>query len=170
MICICFGTNDRWTSRLIRWATKSDVSHTWIEYPSDVWGGLWVAHSSADGVVKEPQERVRKKYPIYEAYECRVDLTDGFQWAREHVGHTKYDYGVIWNGLLLVIHGITKWEWLRRVAWRCASKLSCSEFNTSFLQGAGTVKGIEVYDAELTTSGALREFCRGTDDFSLVGS
>lgn len=170
MICICFGTNDKWTSRLIRWVTKSDVSHTWIEYPSEVLGGLWVVHSSSDGVVAEPQERVCNRYPTYEAYECLIDLSDGFRWARQHIGYTEYDYGVIWNGLLLVLYGLTQWEWLKKIVWRCASKLSCSEFNTGFLQNAGTAKGIEEYDAELTTSGALREFCRSSDDFPFVGS
>lgn len=163
MICICFGTNEKWTSRLICWATEAEYSHTWGEYPSSVWGGEWAAHSSSSGVVKVPAEAVRQEYPKFVAYECQADLSKGFEWARKYVG-AKYDYGVIWNALLLVLYRFTKWRWLWNVVSRNDAKLSCSEFWASLFKNA-EVPGAEKLDPELTTSRMLRAFCVKSDEF-----
>jgi hypothetical protein len=168
VICVCFGTNERWTSRLIRWATDAEYSHTWGEYPDVVWRGTWAAHSSKKGVVKIPAERVHEEYPKHIVYECKVDLSKGIDWARDRFG-ADYDYGVIWNALLLVIYRYTQWKWLEKIVARCETKLSCSEFWTGLLKNAGTVAGMEDMDPELTTSGALRQFMRYSDDFELIG-
>ena len=168
MICICFGTNDKWVSKLICWATDAPYSHTWIEYPSMVWGGLWVAHSSENGVNKMPQELVRKAYPESEIYECKLDMTDGFWWARNYVGVADYDYtAAIWNGFLLALYGLTRWRWLYKIVYRNAAKVTCSEFGAGFVKHSG-VAGAEDMDIELTTTGALRSFCKASDDFEII--
>lgn len=169
MIHVGFGTNEEWTSKLIRWATKSRWSHVWIEYPSEVWGGRWVAHSRADGVVKVPMERVEKMYPTRKIYECRLSvdrLTSGFGWARRHIS-ARYDYGVIWNGLLLVLYRATKWQWLWGIVTRNAAKFSCSEFVGGFIKEAG-LADTESLDPELTTPGDLEKLCSSSNDFWVV--
>ena len=177
MIVIGFGTNEKWTSKLIRWATRSEWSHVWIEYPSGVWGGRWVAHSWADGVVKVPLERVEAAYPKRVVYECRADLTEGLKWARQYIT-AGYDYGVIWNGLLLALHRATGWDWLTRIVARNAAKYSCSEFVSGIFK-ASEVRGVESsgvvggdtadrFDPELTTPGDLAKFCADSDDFWVV--
>ena len=169
MICIGFGTNEKWTSKLIRWATRSEWSHVWIEYPSGVWGGRWVAHSWADGVMKVPLEQIEQTYPTRKIYECRVQidhLAAGFNWARKYIS-ADYDYGVIWNGLLLVLYRATNWQWLWKVVTRNASKFSCSEFVGGFLKAAG-VNETESLDPELTTPGDLEKFCSSSNDFWVV--
>jgi hypothetical protein len=177
MIYIGFGTNEKWTSKLIRWATKSEWSHTWVEYPSGVWGGRWVAHSWKDGVVKVPLEQVEANYTKRKLYECRVDLSTGFKWARSYIT-ADYDYGVIWNGLILALHRATKWDWLMQIAARNAAKFSCSEFVASILKASG-VRGLESsgvvgddvedrFDPELTTPGDVERFCAASDDFWVV--
>jgi hypothetical protein len=166
MVRVGFGTNDKLTSRLIRWATRSPWSHVWLEYSSGVWGGQWAAHSWADGVVKVPLEQVHSTYPRRVVYECSLDLASGFQWARGHIG-ADYDYGVIWNGLLLVVHRATGWKWLWEIVARNAAKFSCSEFVAGLLKAAGAevVKGVE---PELTTPGELERLCAGSDDFMVM--
>jgi len=177
MICIGFGTNERLTSKLIRWATRSDWSHVWIEYPSGVWGGRWVAHSWADGVVKVPLERVEKAYPKRRLYECQVDVSDGLTWARKYIA-ASYDYGVIWNSLVLILYRATGWQWLKQIAARNAARFSCSEFVGGILKASG-VKGVESsgvvdpdavdrFDPEMTTPGDLERFCATSDDFPVV--
>jgi hypothetical protein len=169
MISVGFGTNDKWTSRLIRWVTRSPWSHVWIEYPSGVWGGRWVAHSWADGVVKVPIERTEATYPKSKIYECMIPvdvLSPGFSWARHHIS-AGYDYGVIWNGFLLVLYRSTGWNWLWKIVARNATKFSCSEFVCGFLKAAG-VNGTESLEPELTTPGDLEKFCAGSDDFAVV--
>ena len=169
MIVIGFGTNEKWTSKLIRWATDSPWSHCWIEYPSGVWGGRWVAHSWSDGVVKVPLEQVEAAYPKRKIYECRVDvdkLQPGFTWSRKYIA-ADYDYGVIWNGFLLVLWKATGWKYLHKIVHRNATKFSCSEFLAGFMKAAG-VTGTESLDPELTTPGELEEFCSSSDDFWVV--
>jgi hypothetical protein len=126
------------------------------------------AHSSVDGVSIVPSESVRSAYPKHVVFEVRVDLTRGIAWARDHL-EDDYDYGVIWNALLLVLYRFTKLHCLERLVWRCATKMSCSEFGTGLLKYAGTLPGMKGYDPELTTSGALRRFCRSSDDCVLIG-
>jgi len=169
MICIGFGTNEKWVSRLIRWATKSVVSHVWIEYPSGVWGGRWAAHSWDRGVVKVPLEQVEEAYPTRRIYELKIQvdqLSPGFDWARKRI-YAAYDYGVIWNGLLLVLHRATGWKFLEGAIHRNAAKFSCSEFVAGFLKAAG-VNGTESVDPELTTPGDLEKFCSSSNDFWVV--
>lgn len=166
MFLVGFGTNDRWTSKLIRWATKSKWSHTWIEYPEDVWGGRWAVHAWEDGVVKIPNERIRASYPEQRAYECQEDLSQGLTWARQYIG-APYDYGVIWNGLLLVVYGATGWRWLYDVVHRNAAKFSCSEFVAGVLK-ASSVPGTQDIDPELATPGELERFCSTSQSFWVV--
>lgn len=166
MICIGFGTNEKWLSRLIRWATRSPWSHAWIEYPSGVWGGRWVAQAWPKGIVKVPLKQVEEMYTTRRVYECKPNMEAGFQWAGSRL-YADYDYGVIWNGLLLVLHRVTGWAWLNQIVHRNTAKLSCSEFAAGFLKTAG-VRGAESLDPELTTPGALEKFCSSSDDFWVV--
>lgn len=166
MICIGFGTNEKWTSKLIRWATGSEWSHAWLEYPSSVLGGRWAVHSGAQGVVLVPLERVERAYTKRKIYECGAPLGPGLDWARKFIG-VSYDFGVIWNGLLLVLHRATGWEWLHRMVVRNAVKMSCSEFVAGILKASG-VAGTEDVDIELTPPGDLERLCYNSDDFQVV--
>lgn len=163
MICVGFGTNDKWTSRLIRWATRSEWSHAWIEYPSSILGGRWAVHAGPNGVVPVPIEQVEEAYPKRKLYECSVNLDLGFQWARNRIG-AKYDYGVIWNGIILVLHRVTGWEWLNEVVTRNAVRMSCSEFVAGILKASG-VDGTADMDIELTPPGDLERLCHDSGDF-----
>jgi len=167
MISIGFGTNRKWTSCLIRWATGSEYSHVWVEYESSVWGGTWVAHAGPKGVVKETQENVYKKYPKHRIYDFSGDLTKGLHAVKGDVG-ADYDYrSVIWNGLLLVLYTATRWNYLHSLVTRNTSKLSCSEFVAKILKECG-VEGTETFDPELTTPGDLERFCAHSDHFWVV--
>jgi hypothetical protein len=165
MVRIGFGTNDRLHSRLIRAATDSRWSHTWIEYESALWGGRWVAHASPTGVVKVPIERVLEEYPEHVRLSCSADLRGGFAWARSYVG-APYDYGVIWNGLIYAVHRATDWDFLHKIVWRNTAKFTCSEFVTGFLRAADvrTVAGLE---PELTPPVLLWKVCMQSGEFAL---
>jgi len=157
VIGIGFGTNDEFTSRLARWATGSAWSHVWIEYPSKVWGGQWVAHSTPRGIVKMPLAGVLRDYPVHVRFNCNHDVSKGFEWAREYIG-SPYDYGVIWNSLLYVVYRASHMKCLYNVVSRNASKYTCSEFVTEFLKVSG-VNSILQFDPELTSPGMLYDTC-----------
>ena len=178
MIRIGFGTTNKLHSRLIRWVTRSPWSHVWVEYESEEWGGWWAAHAGPTGVVKVPLEKVHESHTKRKVYECEVDLSKGLRSVREYVG-ADYDYrSVLWNGFLLLMSRVFAREWLVKIVSRNRSKMSCSEFVSSVMQGAGMFDsehaaevllalGVNVaeLDTELITPGALERFCAGSDDF-----
>ena len=182
MICIGFGANDSLRSKLIRWATGSEYSHVWIEYPSTCWGGQWVAHSAEHGVVKEPCERVRARYDRTYIFEVKdFDLTPGMQASKELLGR-RYDFKVIWNGLLLVLNRVLKSKWLWKLAAKDMSKLSCSEFVTVVMMRAGLpaiqsgefvhqvmgrlgIEGATEVEPEFVTPGNLFRLCKSSKTF-----
>jgi hypothetical protein len=163
MLHLCFGTNDKLYSRLIRWATGAHLTHAWVEYKSAVWGGWWVAHSTDRGVIKEVAEGVDARYPTHRKYECRADLSAGLQAVRSYVGTADYDWAVIWNALLLVLYRATNWEWLYRIVARNGAKMVCAELVGIILKESG-LAGTENFDPELMTTGMLDEFCASSED------
>jgi hypothetical protein len=166
VIYIGFSRGRSLRSKLIRWATAAEWSHVWVEYPSHVWGGRWVAHSAENGVVKVPAELYLASRETVKRFEVKPDITGGLEACREFVGK-RYDYKVIWNALLGVLWRATGWEWLKKIVSKDSSKLTCSEFVTSILKEAGVV-GTESMDPELTTPGDLESFCSSSDDFWAV--
>lgn len=165
MIRIGFGTNQRLHSRLIRWATDSSWSHTWIEYESELWGGWWAAHAAPHGVVKVPLDKVLREYPVHVRFSCPKGMGLGFDWARNYVG-APYDYGAIWNGFLFAIHRVTKWRFLHKIVYRNTAKYTCSEFVTGFLKAAD-VRSVAGLDPELTPPGVLFDVCLQSGEFSM---
>jgi hypothetical protein len=162
MITIGFGTEDTLKGRLIRWATDSPWSHAWIEYDSEVFGGGWVIHSWVDGVVLVPREQVYQKYPRRRLLQVvGGDVRNGLFWARGRIS-APYDFGMIWNALLLVTYRAFGWEWLRKLAMRNASRYTCSEFVGAFLRAAGILPSST--DVELLTPGDVLELCEKSDD------
>jgi hypothetical protein len=165
MIRIGFGTNNKLHSRLIRRVIDFRWSHTWIEYPSELWGGAWAAHAGPHGVVKVPLEKLHGVYPKHISFDCHVDVRGGFSWAHGAVG-APYDYGVLWNGLLYATHRATKWNWLRKVAMRNTARFTCSEFVTGFLKAAD-VRSVAGLDPELTPPDVLYRIVEQSGEFLL---
>lgn len=166
MICIGFGASDSVRSKLIRWATKSDWSHVWVEYQSRAWGGYWAAHSTEKGVVKEPAARVKRRYNRAVLFEAKFDLTPGMSSARTLVGKP-YDFMVIWNALLLILSRWIRYGWLVQYVSRDLSKVTCSEFVATIIKRSGLqeAKGL---DPELTTPGDLHRLCERSREFRIL--
>lgn len=168
MIRIGFGTNNKLRSKLIRWATKSEWSHVWIEYQSELWGGDWGAHAHDKGVIKVPLHKIYTEYTKRKVYYCHADadLKRGFQWAANRVGY-RYDYGVIWNGLLYFLYRLFGWLFLWKLVVYDRSEMTCSEFVAGFLKAAG-MQELQPEDPELLPPGDLEKECLGSSFFSEV--
>jgi len=162
-----FGTNHKWTSKLIRRATDSWCSHTWIEYGSLTYGGIWTIHAQSDGIVKERMAKVWKKYPTFRRFELvhvsQAQIREAIGYAIEQLG-TPYDYGVIGNGAKL-------WWWRQTGRYRSPRynprELHCSEFVTKVLHFLD-IEGVDILDPELTHPGKLYKFMENHPNFKPV--
>jgi len=109
-------------------------------------------------------KRVRARYDRIYVFEVKgFDLTSGMAASKELLGRA-YDFKVIWNALLLVIHRATKWKWLWKVASKDISKITCSEFVATVMKRAGLpeAKGL---DPEFVTPGDLFHLCKSSKTF-----
>jgi len=153
---IGLGTNDKFVSRLIRVATNGWCSHTWLEYSSIRFGGLWVIHATDTGVVRERIMDIWRRYPTRKRYEVRWDLTEGMRQAVEALG-TPYDYGsTLTNALLLVLNRYTSYA-PPDIA-RNPKLFNCSEFVAMILKASG-IPGHGQIDPEATSPIKLDSIC-----------
>ena len=163
MIVIGFSRGNSWLSAAIRWFTDSEWSHCWVEYPSHVWGGRWIAHAADRGVIKEPAEpKIRRWEPDLARYEAICDLSMGFEAARGCVGK-RYDWlSIAGHALRLLAHKVTG-GWFGN-PHRDAARLTCSEFVAIILQEA-RVPGTDFWDVESIAPGDVHRLCEGSDLF-----
>lgn len=167
LVRVCFGTNERMLSKLMRWLTRSNVTHVWLEYECLVWSGIWAAHVTERGAIKEHHIHVRSKYRVCEVFEPLVELT-GVISMGGLIGVAGYDYrNAIWNGLLFLLYRFTKWHWLYKFTLRRMCKLTCSEF-VAWIFKASDLKHTEQLEPELTMVGDLAKFCKNSDEFRRV--
>jgi len=138
---------------LIRWCTKSQVSHCMVEFP--VWGRRMVAEARVGGVRIVPSTKARRHVVI--EYRCRFPSRAGLAAISDEAGE-KYDY----SGLFVIGWAIIAAKWLRlsvkRWRWKSES-IKCSELIVIFLRASG-VKGAELLPMELTTPEDIRGFCQ----------
>lgn len=153
---IGFSRDNSFKSKLIRWVTRSPVSHAFICYDSPIWGPNVIVHATARGIVVEPYERAMKGQTV-KLFELEHDMSSGFAAVREYLT-AGYDFrSVIWNGILYVLFWLTGARFLWKLIARNAARVSCSEFGVLWLQGAEFPESKEL-DAELTHPGMLLEF------------
>lgn len=151
-----FGTNQEPMSKLVRNITGSPWSHSWIEYSSLSFGGLWAVHAQKTGVIKERIFDVWRKYPTRKRFEIKHDIREGIKIALAAVGKP-YDFrSVFINSIILYWWRMTG----KLVAdpVRDATLYSCSELVTVALIES-EFPGANTLDPELTTPGMLFEFC-----------
>jgi hypothetical protein len=147
---------------VIRWVTKSPVSHCLIEFP--VWGRRMVAEAGISGVRVVPSLRAR--HHVVAEYRCRFGARAGLAAIADEMGK-RYDYG----GLLVIAWVCILKAWfhvrVRRLRWR-TSAVKCSELVAIFLFAAGVAKEGEL-SRELTTPADIQAFCRDhVADFEVV--
>lgn len=151
-IRIVFTAGTHWISRLIRWVLRSQVSHVFIEYPSDMWGGRWVAEATKGGVRKVQAQKAR--HHVAAEFKCKFDTRVGLASAAEYVGDA-YDYsGAVLLGVLALL-----WRWFKvkvRRPLRASKAQFCSEFVARILM---SVPEVMVADWDPEQSGPDRLYC-----------
>lgn len=152
---IVFTAGTHWISRAIRWVLRSEVSHVFIDYPSAVWGGRWVAESTKGGVRKVPAQKAR--HHVKAEFILKFDPTEGFRATRRYFG-AEYDYvGAAVLGFLALL-----WRWFKvklRHPLRASKAQFCSEFVARILMAVPEVQ-VSDWDPEQAGPDRLLNFCR----------
>lgn len=154
MIKIVFTASNTWIGRLIRWFTRSKVSHVMLEYTSELWGGQWIAEATATGVRKVPARRAR--HDVVAEFECLFDADKAIKEIGKYVG-LPYDY----VGLIVFAWAVISWRYLKTKIRKPLNNTKgqfCSEFITHFFKAAQLVK-TQKWDPELSKPGRLFNYC-----------
>jgi hypothetical protein len=159
---IGFSTTNKIGSRIIRWASRSKVSHVFVSFP--VMGDRLVFQANSKGVAMEWWSRFKKKNTIVAQYEL---VNGGDKWTGWRGAlatsqlfpllHSSYDFKAI-LGFVWVLIG--KWfgrRWKNPLAQRSA--YFCSELGLLWLQAA-QVANVKGYDSESAWPEDVLQWCR----------
>jgi hypothetical protein len=156
---------------LLQWlvpiVTGSKWMHVWIEYPSEDWGGEWIAHATNDGVVKVPAEpyiaKVKTQGEIKRYKIVGIDPRVGMKSSRELVG-LEYDYkSLAWNMFVLLLYRLFGRHVIGPALDR--TKMTCSEFIAYILQGSGILD--QDAEPEFFSPGDIEAFCEKSPHLEL---
>jgi len=155
-ITIGFSTSNRILSKIIRFITRSKVSHAWIAFDDTTLNMRMVLQAEAWGFEVRPWERwCHENTLVGEFIPVGNDLTQAFVFISKYLG-TKYDYD---SAAIVGFFDLLK-KWFK-VKFTISpnenpSKLMCSEAVIRFLQYADYVV-VRYLNPETTSPGGLYE-------------
>lgn len=159
---IIFSTTNQIFSRLIRFFTKSKVSHCAIGL--DIGGMDMVAHATVSGIVLVPRSRFTENNTIIKEFIINQDIENNIVKVFEDLG-VQYDYvGVFGFGLVNVLK---RWFGLKIKNPLASSKaMVCSEFVVALNKYNNKIESWKDIDPETITPQELLDICYlDTDNF-----
>lgn len=155
-VWVGFSTTNRLLSRVIRWVTRSRVSHVWLSWESRELGQRMVMEAHWD-FRAIPYASFARANTVVKEIEIRRNGEALVKSCVDFLGQP-YDYTGIVGGLWVQLG-----KWLRR-RWRNplgkSDAQTCSEAVTRGLQEIGR-RGARRLDAESTSPQDLLEFLEG---------
>jgi len=149
-----FSTSRRLVSRLIRWATRSKISHTWLVVSDSFLGIDMVLQATMGGFQLVTYAAFEKEHKIIAVLDLKYPVDSGVKQSAQWLGF-RYDYTGLF-GSAFVVFG----RWFRR-KWRNplndAQALFCSEAVVRVLQASG-YPGSEALDPSAVTPQDLFDF------------
>lgn len=131
MIKIGFSTTDKVVSRIIRWFTNSQVSHTWVMF--DVHGIPMVLEATFEGVRLVPYESFATGHKVVATFDLPYSI-EGVRPLLTYLG-TSYDFGGLVGSFFVQLGHFLKQKWHNPGNNRKA--LFCSEMIVDWLQMRG---------------------------------
>lgn len=135
-LIVGFSTTSSWYSRLIRWFTESEVSHTYVRVYDEFIGEWLIIHADMPGVIIETQQVFKAKNLVIEEFEIEdTNLRKSLRTNLRHLGK-KYD----WFNILGWVWVITFKRWFKRKIENPLSnpkRLVCVDFVSRVLNDAG---------------------------------
>jgi hypothetical protein len=152
MVYVGFTTTDSLLSRVIRYFTKSDVSHSFMAF--ELFGKLWILEAGISGVVILPWERLPKDSRIVDYFEIDGIMPKDLVSAMDNLG-SSYDFTGLFGFIFPIVGRWLKKKWHN--PWNNSKSLFCSEFVTSTLQSCN-FPGAESLIPSDTSPSDLRDF------------
>ena len=156
-IIVGFSTSKAWYSRLICWATKSKVSHTFLLVK--MMGELLVFQEGPLGYGAKNFETFKKENQIVDLIVPKVPISLGFMKSLSQLG-MPYGYLALIGMAFVMIGRSLGWHVLN--PFRGIRAPFCSARNTMILQDS-KYPGAEKLDAYSTSPEDLLEFMRKTE-------
>jgi len=141
-ITIGFSTTNKWMSGVIRWITRSPVSHAWIGFEDATLGISLVLQAEAWGVELRPRSRWEKENKAKAVFSS-PDSGDRLKVLISETLGARYDWRSA--GLLGIIGWAKRWVKSRftlRLS-RSPKRLMCAELVTRYLHALGLAKDLD---------------------------
>ena len=136
-INICFSTQKSWLSRLIRFVTRSDMSHALVTYKDETLGKVMVMEAQWRGFVIVPWTRWRQKNRLVARFSLRVPEVDQAEALRKLAGRLGEEY----DTLGLFGFALRRWRKRSRNVFASSKKLYCSEACAELVRDSGIAIG-----------------------------
>lgn len=132
-INVCFSTSSGFFSKVIRWATRSKVSHALITFRDETLDKVFVMEANGRGFMLVPWSKWRQSHDLLSRYKLTVPA-DMQRFALQDIAQSlgaQYDY--------VSILGFFFRRWFRRMRNPLddPGKLICSEAVAKFLATSG---------------------------------
>lgn len=139
-----FSTSNHFVSRIIRWATKSKVSHTWLLISNSFLGVDMVMHATMGGFQMLSYDAFKKKHKVVAILDLETPVDEGVKKAIPLLGFG-YDYTGLFGAGFVILGRWLKLKW--KNPFEDSSKLFCSEIVTFVLRTGGLPGAENLYAA-----------------------
>lgn len=128
-----FSTSRRLASRIIRWATRSKVSHAWLLIEDSYFGVDMVLQATMGGFHLEAYEVFKKAHDIVAVVDINHPMDKGLKQAAFWLGY-RYDYLGLFGAGFVVVGGWFKRKWKNPLD--SSHSMFCSEAVVRVLQAS----------------------------------
>lgn len=153
-----FSTGNCWTSKLIRWVTRSKVSHAWIAF--NFLGIRLFVGADETGLSFCSEWRFKRTNKVMAEFSRAEDLTASLKWFINLYAGTEYDFGAA-GATGIKDRFVKLWKrfgaWLRKKL-SSGDKLICTEVLVRIFQHAELPEFTEL-DPETTDAQILLTRC-----------
>lgn len=157
-IKIGFSAGNSLIPRIIRFFSKSKVSHSYIKYYDHCLGMDVVMESLWSGFEITPYDRFKKRTEVMYEFECKKDLSESVKWSASYLSRPYDWFSAAWLFLKIISKKI-------RFPFRSATKWHCTEAVARMLQYSGLA---EELDAETLWPEDLLKYCKSNDNFIIT--
>lgn len=160
-VSIGFSTTTKIRSRIIRWFTRSKVSHAWVAFYDDCLDTRVVLQAETWGYELRPWNRWKKENILIAEYLPLKDADGGIPKLATHLG-SAYD----WKAVFLTgLANLVKRWWRKKT--HDPRRLMCSESVLLFLSYCNFSTGCNL-DPELTSPSTLMETIDASTEFEKI--